>query len=472
MSMVKLIYSSAFDTTVDISMRIIEGSDALTKTAGTVFGVDYDALKPDAEHVGIHATAIGAFERYGANRNADSFPKLACIRYHDTFVKNGAMFRHHRNKDRSKNTGAIKASAYNFPMDRIELFLHAHKERAHDELEQLEKTGELPFSMACKVAFDRCNRCNTVRKNKDDPKQCDHVKYELGKMADDGTVTCTHNDEPGFFDFSTVGRPADRIAWNLKVAAGEFIDSIKLAEAEELWVPDYIAIESATGQAKLAHLKRIAVMQDTYRGWFTKQAAIKTPGDQYFYELRKAAGTCLDDTTLAELRKFEPKVAFSMLAKSGIVLDVPSFFKYAMGPAFTEIAALIPEIAGAVSIVISDAVKNSACQKICNDCTFDVSTDTPYRNQVPVGLNEKLASAGAVGTVMEERIIGVTLSRNIPKFAVDNEIQTGFNTPGTVVLAEKYAAYELSAVEAILGFHKDTDVDSVLAITAAQNLVV
>lgn len=470
--MVKLIYSSVYDSAVDVGMHIVEDPAVLTKSASTIFGMDYDQLKPDADHVGIHVTALGAFERYGANRNGDSFTKQACIRYHDTFVKHGALFRHHRNKDRSKNLGSIKASAWNGVMDRIELFVHANKERARDELQRLEKEGEIPFSMACKVAFDRCNRCNTIRKNGQDPNQCDHVKYELGKMADDGTITCTHNDEPQFFDISFVGRPADRIAWQLKVAAGEAVDSVKLAEAEGLWVPDYMAVESASGMAKMAHLKRLVAMQETYAGWFTKQASLQTPGDRYFYELRKAAGVQLDDATLSSLREFEPQTALHAMAKAGVVLDVPSFFKYAMGDSYDEIASLISEVTSLVPTVIADAVKNGECQKICNDCTFDVSMGLPgTRTMMPKALSDKLAAAAIVGPAREERIIAVTLDGSTPKFAVDNQRRIGFTTPGTVVLAEKYAAYKLSAIEAMLGFHKDTDVDSVLAIAAAQNLM-
>jgi hypothetical protein len=466
--MLKLIYSSAFDSGVDVAMRIIEDPTALTKSAGTVFGIDYDKLRPDDQHVGIHVTALGAFERYGANRNGDSFPKLACVRYHDTFVKHGALFRHHRNKDREKNLGSIKASAWNPEMDRIELFVHAHKERAGDELTRLEKEGEIPFSMACKVAFDRCNRCNTIRKNGSDPRQCDHVKYELGKMADDGTVTCTHNDEPDFFDISFVGRPADRIAWHLKVAAGELIDSIKLADAEGLWTPDYIAIESSEGQVKLAHLKRLVAAQQMYYGWFTKQASIQTPKDRYFYELRKAAGVSLSDEVLTKLREYEPAVAFNALARSGVILDVPSFFKYAMGDTYSEIAPLIDTIAATVPVVLDTAVKQGDCQRLCNDCTFDVAENRA--TQIPYHLLNKLAAASLVGPCRDERIIAVTLDGNIPKFAVDKEQRMGFNIPEIVVLAEKYAAYKLSALTAVLGFHKDTDVDSLIAVAATQNL--
>ena len=474
MSMVKLIYSSAFDTTVDVSMRIIHDAQGLTKSAGTVFGCEYDSLKPEPGHVGIHLTALGEFERYGLNRNGDSFPKQACIKYHDTFVKHGTVFRHHRNKDRSKGLGSIKASAYNEPMGRIELFAHVNEEKAKDELARLEKDGEIPFSMACKVAFDRCTVCNQCRKNSEDPAMCDHIRNDLGKMADDGTVIGTHNDEPDFFDISFVGRPADRIAWNLKVAAGDSIDSVKLAQAEGLWLPDYMAIESDTGLRKYAHLKAIVEFQDMYCGILTKQASVTSAPVRYYFELRKAAGARLDDATIKQLREFEPKVAFAALAKASCILDPASFFKYAMGIDYGEIAQYVPGAIKAVPVVMERLVKEGECQRVCNDCTFDVAIDKVNLRAVPLNLMRELSKQAATGPARDERVIAATLDGFVPGFTVDKTGHSCFNDPVTVALAEKYAAYKVAAVDAILVSHHDddTDSDSVRAIAAAQNLVV
>lgn len=470
--MVKLIYSSAFDSAVDVAMRIIQDPAVLTKSASTIFGCDYSQLAPDKDHVGIHLTALGAFERYGSNRNGDSFPKQACIDYHDTFVKHGSVFQHHRNKDRAKALGNIKASAWNPTMSRIELFVHAHREKCAEWLGRLEKDGEVPFSMACKVAFDRCNICNTIRKNGADPNQCDHIRYELGKVYDDGKVACTHNDQPDFFDISFVGRPADRIAWNLKVAAGEKLDSVKLAEAEGLWVPDYMAIESADGLAKLAHLRRIAELQDMFAGWASGASNVKTASARYFMELAKAADAKLADADIERLRQYEPADVFTAMAKAGAVLDVRSFFKYALGPQYSEIEPIVGDVAAAVPRVMRDAVKAGDCQRMCNDTAFDGAS--PYRSlslRIPADLYTKVAEASFVGRVVDERVISATLDRKIVKIAVDTDAGIGFNTHGTVGLAEKYAAYKLAAVKAVLEFHKDTDVDSVLALAAAQNLI-
>ena len=47
--MIKLIYSSAFQDTVDVRMTVVEGRDGLMKSASTVFGCDYDDMLPDKD---------------------------------------------------------------------------------------------------------------------------------------------------------------------------------------------------------------------------------------------------------------------------------------------------------------------------------------------------------------------------------------------------------------------------------------
>ena len=194
-----------------------------------------------------------------------------------------------------------------------------------------------------------------------------------------------------------------------------------------------------------------------------------TPTEKYFYELKKAADVRFSDGIIAELRKLEPVDAFRALAKAGCVMDIESFFKYATGPAYVEIASLMPEIKQLVPAVIRQAVKEGYCQTLCNETLFDVAA--ARYDRAPVDLMQKLAEASIVGPVREERIITATLSGNLPKFAVDSNVEIGHSGVEKVALAEKYAAYKLSAVHAILGSHTDTDVDSVVAIVAAQNLL-
>jgi hypothetical protein len=465
--MVKLIYSSAYDSTVDVGMRLIEDPARLDKSASDIFGCPDIELLPDKDHVGIHLVALGDFEHYGSNRNGDGFPKKACVKYHDTFVKHGHLYRHHRNKDPEKSLGGVVKSAYNAPMGRIELFVHAHKDKAQDELHKLATDGDIPFSMACKVAFDRCSVCGTLRRSSKDPNQCDHVATQLGKIAEDGKVICTHNDEPKFFDISFVTRPADRIAWHLKAASDGLLDSVKMAEVEGIWVPDHLAIVSADAQAKRAILTKLAEMEVRFAELSDYRRC--TPTERYQWELRKAATGRLDDDTIVALRKYEPEDVLYKLAKAGIVLDVDSFFKYAMGSDYGEIAPFMDEVRSTVKGIYTRLDKSGACQNACNETAYDVDVT---RYDAPVNeLSPKVAAAATfIGPAMEQRIIDTTINKN--EITLDSDYEKGSNCNLTVNgLCEKYAAYKLAAIRAIESFDKNTDTDTLVAIATAQNLV-
>ena len=118
------------------------------------------------------------------------------------------------------------------------------------------------------------------------------------------------------------------------------------------------------------------------------------------------------------------------------------------------------------------AVDSGTCQNLCNVSTFDVPDRRAYPSrEVPGSLITKLASASIVGQPMVERVIAATVEQKNIKFAVDTSNKIESNTTLTEALAEKYAAYQLSAIDAVLSLH-DTDPDYVRAISAAQNLMI
>lgn len=464
--MIKLISSASFNDTVDVGMRIVEDpAGKLVKSAATIFGCDYSNLAPDKDHVGIHLVALGDFEHYGANRNGDSFPKQACIKSHDTFVKYGKVFRHHRNKDASSNLGHVVKSAYNEPMGRIELFIHANKDRAEDELHQLSKEGSIPFSMSCKVAFDRCSICQNIRLRAGDESECDHVKLNLGKMAEDGSIVHTYNDEPRFFDISFVRRPADRIAWDLKVAADQAISSVKLASDEGVIIPDAMAIDSTDAQAKYGYIKKMAEYEQLYRR--LSEGTAVSGRDRFLYELRKSA-SALDDITVEELRKSEPATVFAKLAEHGVILDARSFFKYAMGLDLGEVKSYMSAIESRLPTIFSDLLHKEACQGVCNNTRYDV-VDTP--RSIPATLLSKIASAHTlVGPDMERRVVDATISGREFKIVIDTPVKIALDSGIIDTLAEEYSAYKLAAIKAI-SERRSSDVDTLLAAATVQNIV-
>ncbi len=127
MGMTKIILPDAYDfgdrTTqiVGISSRGLRGNDLSTfiKRAGVKMADMMTKLSFAPGEVPIHLIAIGATEYYGPNRNGDGFSEACCRKYHDTFVKHARWYRNHKNKDKSKSYGIIKASSYNENMHRL-----------------------------------------------------------------------------------------------------------------------------------------------------------------------------------------------------------------------------------------------------------------------------------------------------------------------------------------------------------------
>ena len=469
--MVKLMFSDQVPEAVEAGVRMMEDSPALRKQASVTFDCSSDELKPDKNHVGLHLVALGDFEHYGFNRNFDSFPKKACAERHGTFVSHGAVFEHHKNRDRDKNMGTIVKSAYNEPMGRIELFIHAHRDKAAEHLDRLEKTGEVSVSMACKVPYDICSICENKRKSSSDPKQCSHIRDEFGKVAADGTVTGTHNDKPTWFDISFVGRPADRIAWNLKTAsaAGAANSSVIAAEASGIWVPDDLQVDIPHYSEKLAMLKKLSAREAAYLR--VAESGAKTAEDRYYSELLKSAVCSIPDAAIDLLRSEKPDDVLRKLAACGVVMDVDSFFKYAFGADYGDVADAMPAIRRDVNgPLFTRLYKSGAYQKVCRNNYFDVDTD----DTLLYGLNrlrceEGVKIASSICSFDREsvrnRIVDSTVQGMRPLVKSGSGVDSEAPSGGACV----YAAYKLSALRSVSGCGEDSDRNVALAI--AQNMV-
>ena len=57
--MVKLTYSSDISDSVGVGGEIVRSASDLRKQASTIFGCEYDELKPPSGKTGIHLVAIG-----------------------------------------------------------------------------------------------------------------------------------------------------------------------------------------------------------------------------------------------------------------------------------------------------------------------------------------------------------------------------------------------------------------------------
>ena len=261
---------------VKVSSRGLTGEDRRSflekRAADTVFANLLDKVALHPGDIPIHTLAIGATEAYGPNRNGDGFNESTCRKQAHTFqskplcdweksAHNGARFyRHHKNKVPKESYGYVKLAAYNPRMRRIELLLigNGTKEAAErngghvmsdSTLAKLEQHGDIPGSMACKVAYDVCQNC--LNKAATRMQYCTsdtcinpHSGFRglgcrdgLTKLASNGRIQFVENPNAIFFDWSEVARPADYIAYGGKAdymqkaaSDGHIIGGAELAE--------------------------------------------------------------------------------------------------------------------------------------------------------------------------------------------------------------------------------------------------
>lgn len=363
---------------------------------------------------------------------------------------------------------------YAYRIKEVETWEVAEQETYNFEVAEDEPTYLLAglISHNCRVQYDRCNACNAMRKNASDPNMCDHIRYELGKTAEDGTFYGTHNDEPKFFDISFVYRPADRIAWSLKTASDGMIDSIKLAEQEGLWLPESVAVDSPNTARKLEILRKLASAESELRRletspWREKVASM-------VWQLSKAAATTLTDEQITDLRRYEVPDTLYMLAKAGIVMDPVSYCKYAMGCDLGTLAPHIEDISKAAADMFSNLHKESRAVDVCSEGRYDV--DTSRVDQCPSGLRSVIYAVKPYVSFEEkianERVVANTIAGCEPVLEKTASRQEGiFNSELVNCVIEKYASYKLSTLSAMQYFYPEDKNMRQIHMAAAQNMI-
>jgi len=196
-------------------------------------------------HTYMLDTALGAYEAWGPNNNGDAFRECDLMVDSDdhgyrSFKKHAHVFRHHKNTDPALAVGKVVLAAYNKDMKRVEVIEELNDNLAGDLLQKWANEGSLPTSMGCKVAYDVCSICNNRAPSA--RVYCDHAKYAMNRVWDDGRKVCVWNPNPKFFDQSHVIIPAEKIAGTMmKVASA---NDVEIDEVEEpSCVPSAIAGE-------------------------------------------------------------------------------------------------------------------------------------------------------------------------------------------------------------------------------------
>jgi hypothetical protein len=478
MSMVKIVSPAGWDfdrpaaQLLKVARDGLKGSDRadFIKVAGHAFADIIDNVKLAKDEVPVHLIALGADERWGPNRNMDSFRYDACTKYHDTFVKHARFFRNHANTRTERSYGVIKASAYNPDMHRVELLvaLNGSKEAAEHnkglvadkELEKLERGEDLGVSMAARVPRDVCSSCGHSSRTRAD--YCDETacigplgekrggcKHHLGSIGADGHILHVDNPDPDWFDISHVIRPADRIAYGSRAdylqkaaSAEEFIPGAQLAELLGVQVPTRVLLDAGelthsnpviSGQLKLAaalaiYEQRLELPAELYRGL---DAQVSAPLTRSQLDMLGRPGT----------EKAASSV--SALADAGIILPLRDFANWSGGTDADKAAEYLPDIYErllghgdlaqriATNTWACGHTKSGAAALLANTLADDFA------------LTEDAVTERAMKSAIRELPVPSPLKWNDEKTAADDA--------PAVRLAEEYALYKLAALFRMAG---------------------
>lgn len=252
--MLKLIYPEANEQLLaqceGLMTKVIfnDSSNRLIKEASSN-SITKDLLneyKPDKDHFLIHFIGVGDYEKYGFNKNADAFPKLANEKYFNTFETNAHLFREHKSDNPDNAIGVIKKAVYNPEMGRIEVVAHCCIKKASEEYEKAKNGGYLSCSMGAYLKHDRDSITGKLSSSPSEYEP--HMKNFPGQYIPEyKKYAFVYNDEPTFFDLSIVKRPAERIAHALeyKFASSQVNDNLlkKVANDGLKCIPSAILAE-------------------------------------------------------------------------------------------------------------------------------------------------------------------------------------------------------------------------------------
>jgi len=216
----------------------------------------------------------------------------------------------------------------------------------------------------CGVKYDICSICGHKRKSFKD--SCDHIKMHKLAILDDGHQVFVINDAPHFHDISGVIKPADKIAFALrKVASGEVVTSVELAELEGYVAPSSLA-DSLYGKVfdkysklvKLAELEKeiIATGDDVAKGAFCDKSGFK--------DIDENTGDVINRDTDRSL---------GLMHGSKVVLPLELFMELMLknSPDKDSSDELMPAVKDRMPTLFSDMLGSDDMDDILKDGTYD-----------------------------------------------------------------------------------------------------
>jgi hypothetical protein len=319
--------------------------ESLSKEAAASPALEYiKHVGPEPGRTVVLILGLGSYEFYGLNRNGDGFneqpykPGCAngpgrdawvmedeCVQHHYKSYENGHVYRHHVNKDPRKAVGRILKAFWNPLMHRVEVLEDLDNNLAPDLAQQI-GDGQYPAkSMGCRIKFDVCTVCGNMAPTR--KHYCDHLKFEMCRLRDDGVRVGALNPAPRFFDSSWVLRPADRTGYMLKKVAEE-------THPYELWSSSDLGDYVDHLHEKASAANKLAVIDKVVRGYPAAMVQGALPEAGLIEKYRETTLPTVVQSTpelgqqdLASLSHHNLADTLAGLSRAGIILTTPEFIQ-------------------------------------------------------------------------------------------------------------------------------------------------
>ncbi len=275
---------------------------------------------PPPGHFLAHMITMGAYERYGENRNHDAWPHAELLRKHATFETHAKNYREHRNTSDALALGVIKAARYCPVLQRGEVLMWSDIKKAEPEFVKAAAGEELAGSMAARVKHDICGVCGFISEN---PRsRCNCIRSNAGRYyPEKRAYAIMFNVDPTFKDYSYVGRPADRIAHYLN-----YMFHAKAASTDRELRGDELAI--AYGFGGNEHLEFVRELSNSDRLMLADESPAKTAAT---HVLPYVYTDGVDNSVLRKMASQDPGIVMRVMADRGVVLPLVDFYSWIRG---------------------------------------------------------------------------------------------------------------------------------------------
>ena len=267
------------------------------------------------------------------------------------------------------------------------------------------------------VVVHNCMICGHKARTRDE--YCSHARDHLGAITKEGYQVNVLNDRGVFFDISKVVRPADRIAYSMRMAKAAAAGNAGRAPAIAPLTPDV---------RKLAAAGKLAAMEKEIEA--RGEAVASGAG------LPEAG---LTDEETRELRRRPLREVTAALAEAKVLLPLRDFLKLVTGSdsRTDETASLLPRLYSSMG---GDEISDCCCGRDYDPDPFGPPPDL-LRMIGPIAERMSLAE----GPVRRRTMVAIVgrPGRTPPR------TKQASHDPEAVLLAREYARYQISFAAAV-----------------------